>query len=150
MVSVVAGNVFLWFPSLVFKNGFHRGRKTCFYGFRRRIFDGFCRRRRVQNLRTYRVIPRFLWFLGLVSVAGFFMVSVVAGKHFLFVLFMVSVVGCFMVSVVAGNVSFCIFSFMVSVVFFFLFKMVSGCYRTAALSRMETVKKKHQGVSVTN
>ena len=47
---------------------------------------------------------------------------------------MVSVVGSFMVSVVAGNDFF-----MVSVVGFL---MVSGCYRTAAVSPMETVKKK--------
>ena len=36
---------------------------------------------------------------------------------------------------------------MVSVVGFL---MVSGCYRTPAVSPMETVKKKHQDVSVTN
>ena len=58
------------------------------------------------------------------------MASVEAGKH----IFMVSVVGLFRVSVVAGNV----FLFMVSVVGFL---MVSGCYRTAAVSPMENVKK---------
>ena len=36
---------------------------------------------------------------------------------------------------------------MVSVV---VFLMASGCYRTAAVSPMEMVKKKHQDVSVTN
>ena len=61
------------------------------------------------------------------------MVSVVAGKLF----FKVSVVGCLMVSVVARNV----FSWFPS---FFVF-MVSGCYRTAALSPMETIKKETSG-----
>ena len=121
----------LWFPSSpeTFCYGFRRGRKTLFYGFRRRIFGGFCRRRRIQNFRMYRAIPRFLFvFLRLVSVAGCFMVSVVAGKH----LFMVSVVGFLMVSVLARNF------FMVPVVGCF---MVSGCYRTAAASPMESVTK---------
>ena len=78
-------------------------------------------------------------FLGLVSVAGFFMVSVVAGKRFLMVSVVVFVDGFhrvkerfFMVSVVG-----CL--------------MVSGCYRTAAFSPMETVNnKKHQDVTETN
>ena len=46
---------------------------------------------------------------------------------------MVSVVGLFMVSIVAGSVFF-----MASIVGFL---MVSGCYRTAAVSPMETIKK---------
>ena len=80
-------------------------------------------------------IERFLVFvcvfLAMVSVAGFFMISVVAGKHF----GMVSVVGLFMVSVVARNILF-----MVSVVGCVL--MVSGCYRTSAFSPMETITNK--------
>ena len=71
----------LWFPSIFvygfrrrrkrfclmvsvvgFCYGFRRGRKTFNYGLRRRIFDGFCRRRRSQHFRTYRVIPRVLGF----------------------------------------------------------------------------------------
>ena len=52
---------FLWFPSLVVYD-FRRGRQTCFYGFRRRIVDGFCRRRRIQNVTMYRVIPCCLVF----------------------------------------------------------------------------------------
>ena len=67
-----------------------------------------------------------------------------------------------MVSVVAGKLCF-----MISVVdlfygfrrgkehLFYGFRrwfsfMVSGCYRTAAVSPMDTVNKKHQDVSVTN
>ena len=82
MVSVVAG-------------------KRCLYGFRRRIFDGFCRRRRIQNFRTYRVIPRFLSFW-----TGFrrcfFCYGFRRGRK---TFCMVSVVGFLMVSVVARNVS---------------------------------------------
>ena len=51
-----------------------RHHPTLFYGFRRWLFDAFRRRRK-----------HFLWFPSLV----FFMVSVVAGKHF----FMASVAG---------------------------------------------------------
>ena len=61
-------------------NGFRRwlfvtvsvvaGKRFC-DGFRRRIFDGFSRRRRIHTFRTYRVIPRFVVVLGLVSVDGF-------------------------------------------------------------------------------
>ena len=40
MVSVVAGNICLWFPSLVLY-GVHRGRKMFVYGFRRRMFEDF-------------------------------------------------------------------------------------------------------------
>ena len=62
MVSVVAGNAFrLWFPSLFFFVCFPSRQETFVYGFRRRIVDGFCRRRRIQNVRMYRVIPRFFW-----------------------------------------------------------------------------------------
>ena len=57
MVSVVAGNVLLWFPSLVCL-WFPSWQENVVYGFRRQIFDGFCRRRRIHNFRTYRVIPR--------------------------------------------------------------------------------------------
>ena len=57
------------------------------------------------------------------------MVSVVAGKH----LFMVSVT-VFVYGFRRGRERF----FMVSVVGFL---MVSGCYRTAAVSPMETVKQ---------
>ena len=89
MVSVVAGNVFYGFRRW-FVYGFRRGRKMLFYGFRRWILGGFCRRRRIQNFRMYRAIPRFLLCLGLVSVAGLFMVSVVAGKRII----LVSVVVC--------------------------------------------------------
>ena len=32
------------------------------YGFRRWIFGGFCRRRRIRNFRTYRAIPRLFGF----------------------------------------------------------------------------------------
>ena len=77
MVSVVAGKLFfLWFLSLVFFfffffNGFRRGRKTFFYGFRRLTFGGFCRRRRIQHFRMYRGIPRFLSCSSLFSVAVF-------------------------------------------------------------------------------
>ena len=60
MVSVVAGNVFVWFPPLLFY-GFRRGRKTLVYGFRRWILGGFCRHRRIQTVRMYRAIPRFLF-----------------------------------------------------------------------------------------
>ena len=89
MVSVLAANVCLWFPSLVCY-GFRRVRKRCCYGFRRRIVDGFCRRRRIQHFRMYRVISFLLLLLGLVSVAVVVMVSVVARKHIV------------MVSIVAG------------------------------------------------
>ena len=89
-----SGHFFLWFPpstssyvffmaSLVgFLYGFRRGRKTCCYGFRRRIFDGFCCRRGIQHFRTISSESSFFGFLGVVSVAGLFMVSVVAGKCF--------------------------------------------------------------------
>ena len=66
------------------------------------------------------------------------MVSVVAGKH----LFMVSVVVLFYVFR-RGKERF----LMVSVVGFL---MVSGCYRTAALSPMEAINNKHQDASVAN
>ena len=56
---------------------------------------------------------------------------------------MVSAVGFLMVSVVARNFLLWFLS-----LFSFCF-MVSGCYRTAALSPMEATKK-HQDVSVTN
>ena len=48
---------FLWFR-LRFCYGF----RYVFYGFRRWIFGGFCRRRRIQNFRTYRAIAHFLCF----------------------------------------------------------------------------------------
>ena len=41
---------FVWFPL-----------RFC-YGFRRWIFDGFCRCRRITIFETYRAIPRFLCF----------------------------------------------------------------------------------------
>ena len=161
---------FLWFPSSTssnvlygfrrwffhgfrrrrkrFLNGFRRwfcmvsvvAGKPFFNGFRRWICGGFCRRRRIQDLRMYRAIPRLLcfqdWFPSLV----FVMVSVVAGKRFL----MISVVG------------FCLWFLSWQGTFVYGFRrwfcMVSGCYRTAAVSPMETIKKKkkHQDVSVTN
>ena len=129
MVSVVAGNIlFVCIVSVVgFVYGFRRGRITfCFYGFRRRIFDGFCRRTRIQHFRTYRVIPRCLgfqdWFPSLVCL---WFPSWQEQKRFV----MVSVVGfcycflrgrkqmfcygfrqrLFMVSVVARNV--CLYGF---------------------------------------
>ena len=49
-------NVFSWFPSLAFSWSPSWQENIC-YGFRRRNFDGFCRRRKIQNFRTYRVIP---------------------------------------------------------------------------------------------
>ena len=79
--------------------------------------------------RIGRFLVCLFVFLGLVSVAGFFMVSVVAGKR----LFMVSVVG-FFYDFRRGKERF----FMVSVVVVFL---VSGCYRTVAFSPMETAKQ---------
>ena len=127
MVSVVGGNVCLWFPSLFFY-GFRRGRKTFCYGFRRWAFGGFCRRRRILDFRMYRAIPRCLcfedWFPSLVCL----MVSVAAGKHSC----MVSVVVCSWFPSWQGTL------LMVSVVGLL---MVSGCYRTAAVSPMETVNK---------
>ena len=58
MVSVVAGSYFLFYGFCRWLSyGFRRGRTTISYGFRRRIFNGFCRRRRIQHFRTYRVIP---------------------------------------------------------------------------------------------
>ena len=63
-----------------------------FHGFCRWTFGGFCRRRRIQNFRMYRAIPRFfLCFYDWFSSLFFFMVSVVAGTNIL----MVSVVGYF-------------------------------------------------------
>ena len=79
-------------------------------------------------------------FLGLVSVAGLFMVSAVARKH----LFMVSVVGLFMVSDVAGNV------FKKKTVPVVGFVMVSGRYRTAPVLSDGNHNKQKQGVSKTN
>ena len=90
MVSVVGC---LWFPSW---------QEKFVYGFRRRIFDGFCRRRRIHNFRTYRVMLRFLGFLGLVSV----FVHMVSVVDIIQRFCMVSVVGCFMASVVARNICY--------------------------------------------
>ena len=60
MVSVV--DIIYRFCFYVFRRfsfyGFRRRRKRV-YGFSRRIFEGFCRRRRIHNFRKYRVIPRF-------------------------------------------------------------------------------------------
>ena len=51
-----------WKPSGRFLDGFRRRHEETFvYGFSRRISDGFCRRR-IQNFRMYRVIPRFVGF----------------------------------------------------------------------------------------
>ena len=58
MVSVVAGNVVYGFRRW-FVLGFPSWQENISYGFSRRILDGFCRRRRIQHFRTYRVIPRF-------------------------------------------------------------------------------------------
>ena len=80
--SSTSFNVFVWFPSSVFClwfpswqeafvygfrrfcccYGFRRGRKMLFYGFRRWIVGGFCRRRRIHNFRKYRAIPFLLVF----------------------------------------------------------------------------------------
>ena len=95
----------------------------------------------------YRAIPRCVFvFLGLVSVAGLFMVSVVAGKLFLMVslvfdlLWFLSWQGMFCCSIVL-----CLWFPSLLILF-----MVSGCYRTEAVSPMETITKRHQDVSVTN
>ena len=85
-----------------FVHGFRRRRKHFFYGFRRWFVHGFRRGRKtiVYGFRRWilmdsavaggseisECIERFLvlgWFLGLVSVAVLFTVSVVAGKHLL-------------------------------------------------------------------
>ena len=104
--------------------------KTPFFnGFRRWIFGGFCRRRRIQHFRTSRaVIVVFVGAFGTGFRRCFY--GFRRGRKTLFNGFrrwvfygcrrgkerflMVSVVGCF---------------------------MVSGCYRTAAFSPMETDKK---------
>ena len=122
----------MWFP-LRFCSWFPlRFLFMFFYGFHRWIFGGFCRRRRIQTFRTSRAIPFFCVFR-----TGF--------RRWLFYgfrrgrktfLFMVSVVGFFVVSSVARN--FCMASVVVCL-------MVSGCYRTAAFSPMETVKQKTSG-----
>ena len=127
MVPVVTWNVIWWFPSLVCW-WFPSWQENTFYGFRRWIVGGFCRRRRIQNVRMYGAVPRFLVFLGLVSVAGFLMVSVVAGKRCLWFPSLV----CWWFLSWQGT-------------FFYGFRrcyfMDSGCYRTAAVSPMETVNK---------
>ena len=90
MVSVVAGNICLWFPSLVFVNGFRRGRKTLLMV---SVAVFFVDSAAAGGSRILERIERFLVFccvlLGLVSVAGFLMVS---GRR---TLLMVSVVGLF-------------------------------------------------------
>ena len=116
IVSVVVGNVCLWFPSLVWL-WFPSWQETFVCGFRRWFLGGFCRRRRIHNFRMYRAIPRVVcfqdWCPSLVCVYGFR-----RGRK---TLCMVSVNGLFMVSSVARNV----------VVWFpsLVVVMVSGCYR---------------------
>ena len=58
MVSVVAGDICLWFPSLVFFFSVV-ARNNISYGFRRWILGGFCRHRRIQHFRTLPAISRF-------------------------------------------------------------------------------------------
>ena len=60
MASVVAGNICLWFPSLVF-SWFPSWQENMFYGFRRWTLGGFCHRRRIHKFRMYRAIPSFFW-----------------------------------------------------------------------------------------
>ena len=109
----------------------------CFYGFRRWTFGGFCLRRRIQDFRMYRAIPCLFMFLGLVSIAGFF--KWFSSWQENVVLWFPSLVS-FMVSVVARNVFFWFPSL--------VFCMFSGSYRTAAVSPMETVKKKKENKTI--
>ena len=156
-------------PSGRFCYGFRRRHHPTFvYGFRRWFFYGFRRRRKrffmVSVVGFVIVSPSSQETCFMVSIAGLLVDSVAAGgstilegiERFLVCLVFLglgSVAVCFMVSVVAGK-RFC----MVSVVGFclllpswqgtlfygfrrwFLF-MVSVCYRTAAVSPMEAVKK---------
>ena len=121
MVSVVAGKQFLWFPWLV--------------------FGGFCRRRRIHNLRMYLAIPRFV-FLGLVSIAVFCLWFPSWQEN---IYFMVSVVGfLFLYGFRLGKER----SFMVSVVgfLFYGFRLLQerGCLSDGNRN------KNHQDVSATN
>ena len=63
----------LWLPSLVFVYGFRRGRKTCFYGFRRRIFGGSKTSERIERFLVFCVFSTGFrrWFL-MVSVKLFY------------------------------------------------------------------------------
>ena len=105
-----------------FVYGFRRRRKHFVYGFRRCFFNGFRRGRKTFVMVSVagclvdsaaaggsislECIERFLvfMFLGLVSVAGFCMVSVVAGKHCLYGFRRCFVMCLFLVSAVARNV----------------------------------------------
>ena len=124
---------FLVFCCCVFRTGFRRcflcyGFRYVFNGFCCWIVGGFCRRRRIHNCQNISSDSSFFVFLGLVPVAVF----------------------CFMVSVVAENVCYGFRRWLLNgfrrgkeryLWFPSLVFMVSGCYRTAAFSPMETVNK---------
>ena len=130
---------FVWFPSSQetcygfrrwFFGGFRRGRKTFsfFYGFRCWIVGGF-RRRRIHNFRMYRAIPRFVFKTGFRCC---FLLWFPSWQENV-VLWFPSLVFPWFPS---WQRIVCLW--FPSLVLF----MVSGCYRTAAVSPMETILKK--------
>ena len=115
------------FPSLAFVYGFRRGRTTLFYGF---VAGLLVDSAAAGGSKILECIKRFL-----VCVCAFrtgfrrwFVYGFLRGRK---TVFMASVFGRFMVFVVARND---LYGFCGLILF-----MVSGCYRTAAVSPMETV-----------
>ena len=142
MVSAIPGNCFSWFPSSIFffMVSVVAGKHFFMVSVAGFLVDSAA----AGGSNILECIERFLVFFSVFRTGFrrcFLFYSFRRGRKTIFI---VSVVGLF-VGFRRGRERF----LMVSVVGFFLL-MVSGCYRTAAVSPMETVKTNHQDVSVTN